>query len=106
MSRMGNSERNFIVLEIAPRFYTMRVTLYNNASTVGGTTKVRVTAENSQRNRSWKRYGHTSKRCCGKWDSRLRSTLKMTLCCSAESIINLNVGARHEGRGSAPAPMA
>jgi hypothetical protein len=52
---MGNSERSFIVLEIAVGFYTMTVTLYNDASTVGGATKVRVTVGNIQKNRLWKR---------------------------------------------------
>jgi hypothetical protein len=96
----------FIVLEIAADFYTVTVALYNDVSPVGGTTKVLVTARKIQRDRSWKTYGHTSRHCCGKWDSGLRSTVVMKPYCRMETLFSLNVVGKHAGRGSAPAPMA
>jgi hypothetical protein len=85
-------------------FYTSMMTLYNNVSPIGGTTKILVTVEKIQRDRSWKTYGHTSKHCCEKWDYRLRSTVVMKPYRKRERLLSLNVGGKHEGRGSAPAP--
>jgi hypothetical protein len=94
------------VLSPALGFYTITMTIYNNVSTAGGTTKVLVTVERIQRSKSWKTYDHTSRHCCGKWVCRLRSTLVTKPYARLEGLFGLNVGRKHEGRGLVPAPMA
>jgi hypothetical protein len=84
----------------------MTMTIYNTVTTAGGTTKVLVTVERIQRNRSWKTYGHTSRHCCGKWACGLRSTLFMKPYGGVEGLFEPNVGGKHEGRGLVPALMA
>src|SRR5262249_54770677 len=87
-------------------FSTIPMTIYNDVSTTGGTTKVLVTVEGIQRSRSWKTYCHTSRRCCGKLVCRLPSTLVMKPHSRVKRLFGLNVGGNDEGRELAPAPMA